>query len=93
MTDSLLMIFVKNLIPGMVKTRLAKDIGIDAALDVYMELVEKHKDSPYTEKDVAAQDKMRREWLIDQLFSDPYSSKIVPFEAWSLANVPPIIKF
>lgn len=39
MTDRLLMIFVKNLIPGMVKTRLAEDIGIDAALDVYMELV------------------------------------------------------
>jgi coproporphyrinogen III oxidase len=62
-------------------------------VDVYMGLVEKHKDSPYTEKDVAAQDKMRREWLLDQLFSDPYASKIVPFEAWSLANVPPIIKF
>ena len=41
MSDSLLMIFVKNLIPGMVKTRLAKDIGIDGALDVYMELVKK----------------------------------------------------
>ena len=39
MSDSLLMIFVKNLIPGMVKTRLAEDIGIDAALDVYLELV------------------------------------------------------
>jgi len=62
-------------------------------VDVYMGLVEKHKDSPYTESDVMAQDTMRREWLIDQLFSDPYSSKIVPFEAWTLANVPPIIKF
>ncbi|MEP1035207.1 TIGR04282 family arsenosugar biosynthesis glycosyltransferase [Ekhidna sp.] len=39
MSDSLLMIFVKNLIPGMVKTRLAADIGIDKALDVYQELV------------------------------------------------------
>ncbi|MBC6426937.1 MAG: TIGR04282 family arsenosugar biosynthesis glycosyltransferase [Ekhidna sp.] len=39
MSDSLLMIFVKNLIPGMVKVRLAKDIGIDRALDVYNELV------------------------------------------------------
>lgn len=39
MSDSLLMIFVKNLIPGMVKTRLAKDIGIDSALDVYNKLV------------------------------------------------------
>ena len=62
-------------------------------VDVYMGLVEKHKDSPYTEKDVVAQDKMRREWLLDQLFSDPYAGKIVPFEAWSLANVPPVIKF
>ncbi|MEP5611520.1 MAG: TIGR04282 family arsenosugar biosynthesis glycosyltransferase [Cyclobacteriaceae bacterium] len=34
------MIFVKNLIPGMVKTRLAKDIGIDAALDIYKQLIE-----------------------------------------------------
>ena len=39
MSDSLLMIFVKNLIPGMVKTRLAEDIGIDKALDVYQELI------------------------------------------------------
>ncbi|WP_089357557.1 TIGR04282 family arsenosugar biosynthesis glycosyltransferase [Ekhidna lutea] len=39
MSDKLLMIFVKNLIPGMVKTRLAEDIGIDKALDVYQELV------------------------------------------------------
>lgn len=39
MSDQLLMIFVKNLIPGMVKTRLAEKIGIDKALDVYMELV------------------------------------------------------
>lgn len=37
--NEMLMIFVKNLIPGMVKTRLATDIGIDKALDVYMELV------------------------------------------------------
>ncbi|MDE0472601.1 MAG: TIGR04282 family arsenosugar biosynthesis glycosyltransferase, partial [Ekhidna sp.] len=39
MSSSLLMIFVKNLIPGMVKMRLAKDIGIGKALDVYNKLV------------------------------------------------------
>ena len=39
MSDRLLMIFVKNLVPGMVKTRLAKDIGVTKALDVYSELV------------------------------------------------------
>ena len=34
-----------------------------------------------------------RRWLMDQLFSDPFASKIVPFEVWSAANVPPTIKF
>ena len=48
MNDSLLMIFVKNLIPGMVKTRLAEDIGIDKALDVYNELV--HHTNKITKK-------------------------------------------
>ncbi len=36
----LIIVFVKNLIPGQVKTRLAADIGIDGALDVYKYLVE-----------------------------------------------------
>ena len=40
MDKSLLIIFVKNLVPGHVKTRLAEDIGIDGALDVYQYLVE-----------------------------------------------------
>lgn len=40
MSKNQLIIFVKNLIPGTVKTRLAKDIGIDGALDVYQFLVE-----------------------------------------------------
>jgi len=34
------MVFVKNLIPGKVKTRLAKDIGMDGAIDVYKELLD-----------------------------------------------------
>lgn len=54
MNDSLLMIFVKNLIPGLVKTRIAEDIGIDKALDVYMELVEHtHKITKKLEMDKA----------------------------------------
>lgn len=39
-SENLLIIFVKNLVPGHVKTRLAEDIGIDGALDVYQFLVE-----------------------------------------------------
>lgn len=40
MSKNLLILFVKNLIPGTVKTRLAEEIGIDGALDVYQFLVE-----------------------------------------------------
>jgi rSAM/selenodomain-associated transferase 1 len=39
MNDNQLITFVKNLIPGTVKTRLAKDIGQDLAMEVYKELV------------------------------------------------------
>lgn len=39
-SKELLILFVKNLIPGTVKTRLAEEIGIDGALDVYQFLVE-----------------------------------------------------
>jgi len=39
-SENLLIVFVKNLIPGHVKTRLAEEIGIDGALDVYKFLVE-----------------------------------------------------
>jgi hypothetical protein len=39
MSKNLLAVFVKNLIPGTVKTRLAEDIGMDMAMEVYKELV------------------------------------------------------
>lgn len=39
MSKEVLSIFVKNLIPGTVKTRLAKDLGIDVAIEIYKELV------------------------------------------------------
>lgn len=59
----------------------------------YMSIVEKRKDDPYTEADIAAQDVMRRRWLEDQLFADPYSSSIVPYEVWAFQNMPLVIKF
>ena len=62
-------------------------------VDAYMQLVEKRMDDDFSDEDVLAQETMRHRWLIDQLFSDPYASKIVPFEVWSAANVPPTIKF
>ena len=38
--DSVLMIFVKNPIPGKVKTRLAKTMGEEKALAIYHQLLE-----------------------------------------------------
>jgi hypothetical protein len=57
------------------------------------DIIEKRVDDPYNELDLIAQEEMRKSWLIDQLFSDPFASKIVPFEVWGTANLPPTIKF
>lgn len=61
--------------------------------DQYLDLVEKHQNDMGTAEDRLRQDEMRKRWLVDQLFSDPYAAKLVPFEVWSTANVPPVIKF
>ncbi|HJP04934.1 MAG: hypothetical protein CL799_08585 [Chromatiales bacterium] len=65
----------------------------DEFVDAYIDITEKRSTEGFTEADLAAQEKMRRNWLIDQLFSDPYAKAIVPFDVWSFANVPPVIKF
>ena len=65
----------------------------DEFVGAYMDIVAQRADDAFTEVDVIAQEVMRRRWLIDQLFSDPFASKIVPFEVWSFANVPPVITF
>lgn len=65
----------------------------DEFVGTYMAIVAERADDPFTATDIKAQDDMRRRWLIDQLFSDPFASKIVPFEVWSFANNPPVIKF
>jgi coproporphyrinogen III oxidase len=65
----------------------------DEFVGAYTDIVARREDDGYTEADILAQDNMRRQWLIDQLFSDPYASSIVPFDVWSYANMPPVIKF
>ena len=62
-------------------------------VDAYFETIEQRMNDPYTEEDLLAQEKMRKSWLIDQLFSDPFASKIVPFQVWATANVAPTVKF
>ena len=61
--------------------------------DAYLELVAQRATQDFTPADVAAQEEMRKRWLMDQLFSDPFASKLVPFEVWSMANTPPVIRF
>lgn len=65
----------------------------DEFVGTYVDIVVAREDDDYTEADILAQDNMRRQWLIDQLFSDPFASAIVPFDVWSFANMPPVVKF
>ncbi len=65
----------------------------DQFVGAYLDIAASRAGDDYTDADIAAQDDMRKRWLIDQLFSDPYASSVVPFEAWFMANVPPVIKF
>lgn len=61
--------------------------------DAWLDLAEQHRADAGTPADVAAQEAMRKRWLVDQLFSDPFARELVPFEVWSTANVPPVIRF
>jgi coproporphyrinogen III oxidase len=65
----------------------------EAFTDAYFATIERRKGDPVTAEDIAAQRRMRKEWLVDQLFSDPYAKEIVPFAVWSFGNVAPIIHF
>lgn len=62
-------------------------------LIAYLDLIEKNQDAPYTDADLAKQDYMRRNWLEDRFFSDPYTGNVVPYEVWALSTLPPDVKF
>lgn len=55
--------------------------------------MERHKDRPVTAADSRALDAMRRRWLDEQMFSAIASTQMVPYEVWSLGNMPPTVKF
>jgi hypothetical protein len=65
----------------------------DAFTGAYLDLVEKRAKESFTPADVVAKEAMEKRWLVDQLFSDPFAKELVPFEVWSFANVPPLIRF
>ncbi len=65
----------------------------DQFVGAYLDLIDKRAKQPVTPADITAKEAMEKRWLIDQLYSDPFASKLVPFEVWSLANVPPTVRF
>jgi len=62
-------------------------------LDAYLTVVVRRKDDPFGAAEIAAQDAMRRNWLEDRFFSDPYTTAVTPYEAWALYSLPPEVKF
>ena len=65
----------------------------ETMLRAYLTVVERRADDAYTDEDLAAQDRMRRNWLEDRFFSDPYTTQVTPFDAWALYSLPPSVKF
>ena len=61
--------------------------------DTYLRIVARRAKQRFTPQDVVRRDDMRKRWLTDQLFADPFSSKVVPYEVWSLSDMPPQIRF
>lgn len=61
--------------------------------DAYLDIVERRSNQPFTAEDTARFHAMQKRWLVDQLYSDPFASELVPFDVWSFANVPPLIRF
>ena len=62
-------------------------------VNAYLDVLDKRKDQPFTEEDLANQAGMRRRWLEDHLYSDPFTMYVVPYEVWSFADAPPVVKF
>jgi hypothetical protein len=65
--------------------------AFEAFFNAYFTIVERRAAQPFGPVELAAQAAMRRNWLEDQLFSDPFASALVPYEAWSFASGPPAV--
>jgi len=67
--------------------------AFQAFMDTYFGILDERRNEHATAADQLAQDGMRRRWLEDQMFADTFSRKVVPYEVWSLANLPPTVRF
>jgi coproporphyrinogen III oxidase len=64
-----------------------------AITEEYFAILDERRRQRVTSADRIAQDAMRKRWLEDQVFADTFSRKVVPYEVWSLANLPPTVRF
>jgi hypothetical protein len=59
----------------------------------YFDFLEKSKKQACGQVELKAQAAMQRTGLDDQLFADRFSSRLVAYAAWSLANAPPSVEY
>lgn len=78
--------------PGAASLDLAFD-AFESYTNTFFEILEERRRQRVTDADRLAQAGMRRRWLEDQVFADTFSRKVVPYEVWSLANLPPTVGF
>ncbi|MBN8280759.1 MAG: coproporphyrinogen III oxidase, partial [Gammaproteobacteria bacterium] len=71
---------------------LAMD-AFEAFTGEYFRILDERKRQRASKQDFAEQAAMRKRWLEDQLFADTFSQKVVPYEVWSMANLPPEVRF
>jgi coproporphyrinogen III oxidase len=65
----------------------------ESFVNAYLDVLEKRKDESFSPEDLENQAGMRKRWLEDHLFSDPFTMYVVPYEVWSFADAPPVVHF
>jgi hypothetical protein len=61
-------------------------------LNAYLVVVARRSADPYAETDLKVQDDVRKNWLEDRFFSDPDTTAVTPYDAWSLCSLPSTVK-
>jgi hypothetical protein len=64
-----------------------------ALADEYYRALERHRGRTPTPADTRQLDALRRRWLDEQMFTAMASQQMVPYEVWSLGNMPPTVRF
>ena len=65
----------------------------ETLVSAYLDVLDKRSEQSFSEADLANQASMRKRWLEDHLFSDPFTMYVVPYEVWSFADAPPVVTF